>query len=247
MSGGFPELLFPSLLGRRIEVPGDPAFVPTSISGCVLWLRGDLGVTLSGSNVASWANQAGANHSAAQGTDALRPQMSTINSKAALVFNGSSQYLADATVGTPILAADAKYTCFVVWEHTSGTGIQVPWRLSEAFAASAQEMYLYTGTASNQGGHLLRTTNALGTALSGKKIVTGHFEAGLVQAYSGSTLHASAVATPTHNAFASFSIGAYAASSFFGGKIGEIILFNRGLSASERSRVWSYLSSFWAI
>ena len=247
MSGGFPEALFPVLLGGRRDVLASaPSFVPTSLSGCVIWLRGDLGVTLAGSNVATWANQAGANHSAEQTTDALRPQVSTINGKSALIFNGTTQTLVDATAGTSFLAADAKYTLFLVWEHTAGTGTQVPWRMSDN-VVSAQEAYAYTGTALNQGGHLLRASNALGTSLTGKHIITCLSDTGFVGLYDKSALHASVVATPTHNAFNRFFIGSYATSNHFGGKIGEVALFSRALTSGERAQMVSYMSSFWAI
>lgn len=37
-----------------------PPFVPTTISGCVLWLKSDLGITTSSGNVTQWNDQSGA-------------------------------------------------------------------------------------------------------------------------------------------------------------------------------------------
>lgn len=37
-----------------------PPFLPTSISGCVLWLKSDLGITTAAGKVSAWADQSGA-------------------------------------------------------------------------------------------------------------------------------------------------------------------------------------------
>lgn len=42
-------------------------FLPTQLAGCLSWLRADLGITLTGSNVTSWADQSG------RGNDAVAP------------------------------------------------------------------------------------------------------------------------------------------------------------------------------
>lgn len=49
------------------------AFTPTALSGCVLWLRADLGITLNGSDVSAWADQSGQAHHVAQGTGSVQP------------------------------------------------------------------------------------------------------------------------------------------------------------------------------
>ena len=64
--------MMPGLFGRT-GVSGS-AWVPTDISGCVSWLRGDLGITEDGANlVGSWATQAGAASPFTQTTDANKP------------------------------------------------------------------------------------------------------------------------------------------------------------------------------
>lgn len=56
---------------------GGGPFVPTKLSGCVLWLRADLGVTLNGSNVSAWADQSGNGRDLAQATTTKQPPYST--------------------------------------------------------------------------------------------------------------------------------------------------------------------------
>ncbi len=48
--------------------PRSRDFLPTDLSGCVLWLRSDLGVSVSAGSVTAWADQSGNAANAAQGT-----------------------------------------------------------------------------------------------------------------------------------------------------------------------------------
>lgn len=48
-------------------------FVPTDLAGLVLWLRGDLGITLNASAVSAWADQSGAGNDFAQATPLIQP------------------------------------------------------------------------------------------------------------------------------------------------------------------------------
>jgi len=60
-------------------------FAPTDISGLSLWLKGDAGITLSGSNVTAWADQSG-NGNNATATDT--PTLSTVSGKTFVDFAG---------------------------------------------------------------------------------------------------------------------------------------------------------------
>jgi hypothetical protein len=55
---------------------GPPPFDPTQISGCVLWLRADRGITLNGSTVSAWADQSGNAHDFLQATASKQPGFS---------------------------------------------------------------------------------------------------------------------------------------------------------------------------
>lgn len=48
-------------------------FTPKSLPGLLAWYRSDLGVTLNGSNVATWADQSGSGFDLTQGTSAKQP------------------------------------------------------------------------------------------------------------------------------------------------------------------------------
>jgi hypothetical protein len=68
------------------------SFVPTDIAGCEMWLRSDLGVTLSSGNVSTWKDQSGSGHDCTQGTSTRQPAYNTltINGIPTLFFDAST-------------------------------------------------------------------------------------------------------------------------------------------------------------
>lgn len=62
-----------SINARRV------AFTPPTLSGCILWLRGDMGITSTPTKASAWADQSGAGNDWAQGTDAWRPAITSSN------------------------------------------------------------------------------------------------------------------------------------------------------------------------
>jgi len=88
-----------------------PAFDPKSLSGLVLWLRGDLGVTSTNANVVSaWKDQSGNANDATETRDGLQPTLvasgihglptihfaSTASSQAFSGFQGNDLLIADS-------------------------------------------------------------------------------------------------------------------------------------------------------
>lgn len=72
-------------------------FGPDDIANLIAWYKSDAGVTITGSGVSTWANQAasGSNYNLTQGTDANRPVVDSgaINGYPALRGDGSNDYL----------------------------------------------------------------------------------------------------------------------------------------------------------
>jgi hypothetical protein len=57
----------------RAALSKQPFFSPTQLSGCVLWLRSDLGIALNSGNVGSWADQSGKGHNFSNGSAPNQP------------------------------------------------------------------------------------------------------------------------------------------------------------------------------
>lgn len=90
---------------------------PLGISGLVAWYRADLGVTITGSGVSTWADQSGlgdANKNLLQGTDANRPTLNAsdaaYNNQTTLSFLGASaQNVASGTFAAAVASPTTWY------------------------------------------------------------------------------------------------------------------------------------------
>ncbi len=107
-----------------------------------LWLRADVGVTLTGGKVSAWADQSGNNYNAVQPTEASRPTVTANaqNSLPAITFDGSTQRLR-----FPTTTAVTSFTTFAVYKLTAalnyGGGTFYPF----AFGDTANVTGGYTG------------------------------------------------------------------------------------------------------
>jgi hypothetical protein len=79
-------------LNVKYSLPAPPQ------EGLQIWLKGDVGVTLSGPNVTNWADQSGNGNDYVQATGGKQPTVtaSAINGLPAVTFNGTSQFLTSA-------------------------------------------------------------------------------------------------------------------------------------------------------
>jgi type II secretory pathway pseudopilin PulG len=86
-------------------------FSPVDLSGLQFWLKADVGITLNGSNVSSWADQSGNGHDAVQATDTYQPLLvdSQLNGEPIIRFDGNNDSLQNNT-----LVVAQPYTLFYV-------------------------------------------------------------------------------------------------------------------------------------
>lgn len=70
---------------------------PTDIGDLVLWLRGDLGITLNATDVAAWADQSGHGNHVAQASGPIQPLFvasdANLGGRPSVLFNGSGDLL----------------------------------------------------------------------------------------------------------------------------------------------------------
>lgn len=81
--------------GWKAPAPASAPFVPTFLTGCVAWLRADLGVTTA-TGVSSWADQSAGGSTLAQGTPSAQPAFSASggpDSKPCVSFDGVNDFL----------------------------------------------------------------------------------------------------------------------------------------------------------
>jgi hypothetical protein len=229
-------------------------FTPASLSGLSLWLSADTGVTLSGSNVTAWADQSGNGRNA---TSILSPIFvnNAKNGKPAISFSDENIMTAPA-----VFAGSNPRTLFVVY-YTDNTA-----SLSNSIAGQSNLTTPATGKifiiqARNDFLNSSPYLAGYSADLSGPpytnnvwKIACADYDGTTANLYANGTLYNSGgLALNTYDTGDCFTIGCiydlgssgYA--EFFGGKLTEVIAYNRVLTTLERQQVESYLNTKYAI
>ena len=237
-------LLVPVLVGSAAAGVLTPFGVPDpdyENSSMQLWLRGDRGVTTGGTF--TWADQSNQGNDASQGTGSAQPsQAGAINGHATINFDGSNDNLAGALGQT--LSSDS-FTAFMVLESDNAVGDghhpfdgESADRFAFASYSSSTEKYFIQFQSAAVGTEDLSNDpilfSAVGTPVS-DNTVTQRID-GTVNAvgdYSATT------------AIDSYRLGARydGASSHLDGRIAEVIVYDRPLSAGEENAVGDYLQN----
>ena len=237
-----------SVTFRVRVVPGRSAFfVPPDISGCSLWLRADLGITLNGSNASAWADQSGNGNNASQNTTGAQPPYvaGAMNGFPALQGDGSARYMTTSafTLGAsasfiaavqPAIATQVAFTRLLETQSNTGyllgcssTGATYKWIVN-----SPSSPY---GTA--EGGSIATT----------RQLVAGIYDSG--SGVGALYLNAGAIATSSFTAPSSQSLPLFIMKDFWGGAqfwngyLAEAIVYNRALTTTELRRLHGYLGA----
>jgi len=215
------------------------SFSPTNLTGLSLWLKGDAGITLSGSNVTAWADQSG-NAKNATATDT--PTLTTIGGKTFVDFAGGF------FTGDEILTQEYG-TIMVVANFTTGREVAV---IFQQFIDDGDAVALYRG---HNGGTLnfafysgvglgsLAETSNNQTYLYG---VT--FDASNGQLYLNSNTDEAGY-IGGNNIGGTYYIGKWVSGDVVTTemRMAEIVIYNRVLTTPERQQVEAYLNAKYTI
>ncbi len=132
--------------GIHTGIPGGGGvFAPTKLPGCVLWLRGDLGITSPDTGISRWLDQSASLAHVSQDTAANKGARNGVGAAQGIAFDGT----ADNLIGTTIAALNAAYT----------VGIAVQYR---ALDVAANDYIFGNGTGGN--GCRFGTDDSVGVA-----------------------------------------------------------------------------------
>lgn len=219
------------------------------------WFDASTGVTLTSGAVSGWTDRAGVGN-ASQTTAGERPGQSTgaVNYNTVLTFDGSNDNLdladrmnSTVTAVSAFAVATQSATSGDTWGSVFNGQANGPLWTGGGFGLVA------LNSGSTQHGFYIRDYNTKGTgfALSNSvtTIISGIWNgttANVVQAFKSGTSASTVAYTPGSvgdNGSTWIGCGDGANTDWcFYGNIGEIVVFNKGLSASENSRVLSYLA-----
>ena len=215
---------------------------PTQLSGCVLWLRADMGITKDGSDrVSAWADQSGNGNNLAQGTGANQPLFvaadSNFQNQPTVRLNGTSNRLDNAALNlaqpfTVVACARSGTTAAAyrpLFDNISGTGDRY---LMRRESVPADNFTCYAGA------HLY---NADTWPQQTKRRVAGVFNG----ASSTNRLNDTAsTGNPGAGAGAGgVRLGGDSTPTFFWlGEVAEVAVYTRALSTAELNTIFAYFS-----
>ncbi len=234
-----------SPMSPRTLRPRAGGFNPRSIAGLYAWWDAvDSSTYTVATGVSSWRDKV-ANRAATQAVGSLQPLLSTINGRTAFVFDQGDLLLASGLSYS--ITAQSTFAVCQVDAATSGFGRIV---VQESDAENANYIALlipnpaafqvgsYFSGAFRSGVSVTQSTGVIaeshhnGTSLSCA-----------VNGVSGASFTGALSFTPNKIAIAN---SANAAASFIG-RIGEVLIWNRAMTATEISTVRRYLSRKWGI
>jgi len=221
-------------------------FSPASLSGLSLWLKADAGVTLSGSNVTSWADQSGNGNNATplEGLDSPTYQANSINSKPSIYFDFSFLQIPTNSIGN-----SGNISIFIALDYTGGEVILnkgdgasyagSEWEISTAngfgYVDISAEQWKYS-----------TYTQGTGLQLLGGIATAGVFQVAINGTNVGTPPDAPSQLNPISQ---NIGIGGCGQGTLVNANmnVAEIIIYNRAVTSTERQQVESYLNTKYAI
>ena len=219
------------------------AFTPKTLTGLLLWLKADAGVTQTGGFASVWADQSTHGNNATQATGGIQPAVSSFASGAiALSFPNSAKMVLTSAVFDGLSAA----TFFIVHNTTqdpeNNGGV---WGGNIAFGIEVYDNAPGDGRALRVNGTRI-DANAFtyGADTITECVYDGTTGGGTATSYVNGSSHGVTTGLgATLSSGSSHTIGAYAGVFYAPTTIGEIVAYSRALSTTERKSVESYLSN----
>lgn len=256
-----------SVAASPCALPGAAAgsgFVPTDITGCVLWLDGsddDVFTYSSGVIVSQWDDKSGEDNHATQGTAAYQPSRSaTINGRSAVTFDATNDnmvgvlaetFTAQTVIWVGRLGASAGAYCRPFSQHPTGNAAGSDFNPTPAFIPLTR----------NNGVNSITTSSENTGTVTHKAGVAYGFDDTLIMLsnrYDGATISKAInngtpsedadtpVVTTTHYMMGTANYtGALTAASVLDGEVCEVAVYNRQITEDELSLWHSYSQSKW--
>jgi hypothetical protein len=224
-------------------------FTPKEITGCVMWMRADLGITLTSAKISTWTDQSGAGNHGTQTTAADRP---TYTASGGAGGQGYSGWDGAATfLSLPLDLAASPIAFVAAVDPASNTGNQ---SLLSSFDGS-YELIVADSSADAQGQVGFYDNTAWqhagsSTSTTGAQIITWNLATGAsaAQIYRNGAALGGAVTFHSGHIHSTVALGAlFNGTQNFSGKGYEFVLFKRALSASELKRLHRYMGARYAI
>jgi hypothetical protein len=228
-----------------------PSFIPDLVAR---YDASDLSsISLSGSDVTQWNDVSGNARHATQGTSANRPKSGTrtINGINAIDFDGTNDFLINNGIAASYTGTNKPFTIFQVSQLDTTTGSQTSWGIASSTTSpprifpSNDSLFIRNNANTQIEAEITGAYNTNAQFLTYRSSgtnITGFLNKTLIvtKSYSLGALSLNYSHIGTYRSFG-FPNGV----QFWNGLIGEMIYYNRELTALEVSQVHDYLSAKW--
>jgi hypothetical protein len=222
--------------------------------GLQLWLKADAGVsTNADGTVSAWADQSGHSNNAIQADPTLAPSLisGAVNSEPVVRFDGSTRYLDIGTGGVTLLN---DLSSFFVIRCDDFSNYRAVWAQTSANRAAPNDYYLNAGSGIptfNRGdGVTVGGFSGLNPLAAGNYAVLGFDAVGTnVNHYmNGATNGSGVISAATADGGTPVRIGSRDdTGTQMKGDIAEVLIYNRGLTESQRSTITTYLAGKYTV
>jgi hypothetical protein len=240
--------------GSNIVFGGSGDFIPTDISGAVLWLRADLGITKDvGDGVSLWEDQSTEGVDYAQSSETLRPLWvdGIANGHPIVRGNGTSEYLSNAV--RAVVAGNGDRTVLLVYDPKTNGSESV---FCDGSRATAGGLF-------NMDGRSLVST--IGGSRTWTNVTADEFNYTITNCEGGSVetcryrINGGAELTPSLTTTETFDVQAAAAlfgmlttativfGNYSDADIAEIVVYDRSLTSDEEDELNVYAAARYAI
>lgn len=225
------QTAFIDALGEMRSI-GVGSWMPNLAANTALWLRGDLGITITSSRVSAWADQSGTGNHFIQAALSSDPVTGTLLGKPALRFDGISRFLQRTGYTAPV--TDGEW--WAVYSTDSATGSSL-WDWSGA--TSDYFTYVGDGKIYDQTGSTARKTCGTPiTSITVGNVVSVKSAAGAWSMYLNGTLQFTTV-TNTYAVTANPRLGLSA--TYLTGYLAEV-WNGRIMSSADRAKARTYIT-----
>lgn len=236
-------------IGVGVGARRSASFKPTDISGCVLWLRADLGVTLVSGAVSAWADQSGGSllASVTQGTSGKRPTFNAsdagFNSQPTFTFASASTQSLRGTFGSSL----AQPATIIAVAKQASAAVQF---VIDSNADATNRWAIYNSTAGNAlNGYTPASGDfasvAISNGITNAFAIAAEFAGASAATYANGTT-ATGAGNSGSGVLSGIAVGAHQADAGgfdWDGQIAEVIIYSSALSTLSLSRVFAYTNA----
>lgn len=227
-------------------------FDPRIIPGCTLWLDANdsSSITKSGSNITTWRDKSGSGFSATNGSS-TGPTTTTTTNRTYVTFNGTTNFLQ-----TSLTLTTNNHSFMLVYKPSSLTKNSLLRAQATAgyivfpyYTAALKNAYITSFDGSGAGSIDSANSNLDPSASTSQfNVVTITIATGAQAIFNNGTSQATNTQTISSTTSDAFYIGAWVGTSqFFQGDVGEILIFNRAVTSTERVQIEGYLAWKWGL